>query len=331
MNHILPLPTIWQKLIFRYSDLQQPKIKPECSLIENLPIAKWNKELKGEYSIFSSKQIVLWEGTFNTQSRILMTYPPEISSSHFYLLYFKSTNHLNVRFNVNLPIDEQLLNAQSGFGSIIWASNVGLELMIPSNTEVIFQLHVIPKNTLTDYLKRPINITERKIAVFTESNVPLFYFSKDVPNFLDATTLIKKSSNNQQRREAILSRIIEYFSSNNEQTKGKLSLWNLQVILKIEQQICQIPADEKPNLVQIGQLFEYFPKNTATLFKQILGKSIQAYHCGIHMEYACWLLETQQLSIIEVSEQLDFKSKKTFSYMFKSHYLVNPKLYKVKS
>ena len=331
MNNIQSLTNVLKKITFHPADLRKNELFDEDEQIFNSWIENFYSGIDGKYSVFCSQQIVLWEGKLTTQSRLILTYPPETSSSHYYLLFFKSTNCLNIRVNVTVRINEKLLNVQSEAGSILWASNVGLELMIPTNTHVTFQLHVVPKTMLLKELESTTILITEKHKFFAESDVPLFYFSKKIsecPNLFDIN---KNKLYYQRKREDILNSMINYFSLNDELSNEKFTLWDFHKMLIIEQQIAKMPADLKPNLAQLAQLFNFSPRVFSKLFSQLFGKSITEYHCSIHMEYACWLLETQQLSVVEVSNQLEFKSKKMFSNMFKSHYLVNPKIYKAKA
>lgn len=330
MNNI-PLTKVLKKIAFQSTDLRRNELLDENKQIFNSRIENFYSEMDGRCSVFCSQQVVLWEGKLTTKSRLILTYPAETSSSHYYLLFFKSTNCLNVRVNLIVPVDEKLLNVQSGVGSILWASNVGLELMIPPNTYVTFQLHVVCKIMLLEELKSTTIFVTEKHKFFAESDVPLFYFSKKIFECPNLSNINKKKRYYHKKREDILNSMINYFSLNNELSDEKLTLWDFYKMLTIEQQITKMPADLKPNLAQLAQFFNFSPKVLSTLFSQLFGKSITEYHCGIHMEYACWLLETQKLSVIEVSNQLEFKNKKMFSNMFKSHYLVNPKIYKAKA
>ena len=321
-----------KKISVQASDLQKNELSNKNLQILDTPIDNFTGEMDGIYSVFYSQQVILWDGKLNTKSRIILTYPAEILSTHFYILYFKSTNCLNLRVNIDIPVNEILLNGQSGsgLGSFLWASNVGLEVMIPPNTQVDFQLIVVPKIQLLEQFKRTtLSITE-KLTIFGNSNVPLFFFSKEALPLVNLVALKKKSLNYTQKRSDILDILVKYFSLNNELSNEKCSLWDFQNMLTIEQHISQLPADLKPNLAQLAQLFNYFPQGFSKLFRQLFGKTMAEYHCAIHMEYACWLLETQQLSVYEVSDQLDFKNREMFNHMFKSHYFVTPKIYKVK-
>lgn len=333
MKNAQPPIDALKKITINPSDLQKKGLVNKNLQILDSPIENSETEINGEYSFFSSQQVGFWDTKFSTKSRVLLTYPAEILSTHFYLLYFKSTNCLNLRINIDIPVNEILLNGQSGsgLGSFLWASNVGLELMIPPNTQVNFQLLVIPKKQLLEQIKSTTSTACQKLTIFGNSNVPLFFFSKEAPALVDLVTLRKKSVNQKQKREEILNILIKYFSLNIELSNEKCTLWDFQNMLIIEQHISQLPADLKPNLTQLSQLFDYFPQAFSKLFRELFGKSIVEYHCAIHMEYACWLLETQQLSVCEVSDQLDFKNRKMFSQMFKSHYFVSPKIYKVKT
>lgn len=321
-----------KKICVQASDLQNNKLSNKNFQILDAPFNGIVDEIEGVYSVFCSQQVVLWDGKLNTKSRILLTYPAEISSTHFYILYFKATNCLNLRVNIDIPVNDILLNGQSGsgLGSFLWASNVGLEILIPPNTQVDFQLIVVSKKQLLAQLKKTTLLVSEKLNIFGSSNVPLFFFSKEVLALDNLVALKKKSVNYSQKRVDIIDTLVKYFSLNKELSNEKCSLWDFQNMLTIEQHISQLPADLKPNITQLAQLFNYFPPGFSKLFHQLFGKTIAEYHCAVHMEYACWLLETQQLSVYEVSNQLDFKNKKMFSLMFKSHYFVTPKIYKVK-
>lgn len=333
MKNTQPPNGVLKKITVQSSDLQKNGLSNKKIQISDSLIEGFKGEMDGIYSEFYSEQVGLWDGILNTKSRVILTYPAEILSTHFYLLYYKSTNRLNLRINIDLPVDEILLNGQSGvgLGSLLWASNVGLEVMIPPNTEVNFQLLVIPKIQLLEEIKITTLLVSDKLTIFGNSNVPLFFFSKEAHPLTNLFTLKKKTINYKQKRKDILAILVKYFSLNNELSNAKYSLRDFQNMLTIEQHISQLPADLKPNLTQLAPLFNYSPQAFSKLFRQLFGKSIAEYHCSIHMEYACWLLETQQLSVFEVSDQLEFKNRKMFSYMFKSHYLVNPKIYKAKT
>lgn len=332
MKNVQPPNSALKKITIHASDLQKNGLSNKNLQISDSPIEDYKSEMDGVYTVFCSQEVGLWDGKLNTKSRLILTYPAEILSTHFYLLYFKSTNCLNLRVNIDIPVNEIILNNQSGseLGSFLWASNVGLEIMIPPDTQVEFQLLVIPKKQLLEQIKRSTLSENQKLTIFGNSNVPLFFFSKEAPALINLVTLRKKSVNNKQKREEILAVLVKYFSLNNELSNEKCSLWDFQNMLIIEQHIAQLPVDLKPNLTQLSQLFDYFPQAFSKLFQELFGKTMAEYHCAIHMEYACWLLETQRLSIDEVSDQLDFKNRKMFSHMFKSHYLVSPKIYKVK-
>lgn len=333
MKNAQPPNGAFKKISVQASDLQKNELPNKNLQISEASIDGFTGEMDGIYSVFCSQQVVLWNGKLNTTSRIILTYPPEILSTHFYLLYFKSTNCLNLRVNLDIPVNEMLLNSQSGpgLGSFLWASNVGLEVIIPPNTQVDFQLLVVSKKQLLEQLERTTLSETEKLAIFGNSNVPLFFFSKEALPLANMVTLKKKSINYTQKRSDILDILVKYFSLYSEHSNEKCSLWDFQNMLTIEQHIAQLPIDLKPNLTQLAKLFNYPQQRFSKLFCQLFGKTMAEYHCAIHMEYACWLLEIQQLSIYEVSDQLDFKDSRMFSHRFKSHYSVSPKAYKLKS
>lgn len=333
MKNVQPPNDALTKILVQASDLQKNELPNKNYQITDAPIKKFKAYVDGIYSLFYSQRVVLWNGKLNTKSRIILTYPAEILSTHFYILYFKSTNCLNLRVNINIPVNEILLDVQSesGVGSFLWASNVGLEVMIPLNTQIDFQLLVVSKEQLLKHLKSNPVLVMEKLIIFGNSNVPLFHYSKAALSVATSVILNSKSLSYSQKRLDILDILVKYFSLNDGISNEKCTLLDFQNMLTIEQHISQLPAISKPNIPQLAQHFSYSQQRFSKLFRQLFGKTMAEYHCAIHMEYACWLLETQRLSVCEVSDQLDFKNSKMFSRRFKSHYFTTPKIYKLKA
>ncbi len=333
MENAPPPLSAYKKKILTAADLKKDEFINKNHLILDASVDDFTNEIDGVYSVFCSQQVIFWEGKLQTKSRILLSYPPEISSSHFYLLYFKSSNSLNIRVNIEIPVDEILLNGQSGsgLGSFLWASNVGIEVLIPPNTQVDFQLTVVHKEKLLEQMATTTLLQKEKLMMFGKSNVPLFFFSKEATPLANTANLHTNSINFFQKRAEILDILIEYLSLYMDISNEKCSLWDFQNMLAIEQYISHLPIDLKPNLAQLSNDFNYPQQRISKLFRQLFGKSTAEYHCAIHIERAAWLLEIEPLNIYEVSHLLDFKDSRMFSRRFKSHYLVSPKVYKSKS
>lgn len=333
MEYTLPPTSVYIKKKLKGSYLQKDEFIKKNHQILEAPIDDFSNEMEGIYSVFCSHQVVLWEGKLHTKSRILLSYPAEILSNHFYLLYFKSNYSLNIRVNLDIPVNEILLNGQSGsgIGSFLWASNVGVEVLIPPNSQVDFQLIVVSKKQLLEQMANSTLLKMEKLIIIGKSNVPLFFFSKEVVPLANLFNLPTKSNNYSQKRAKILDILINYFLLCIDNSNEKCSLWDFQNMLTIEQYISQLPIDIKPNLAQLANKFNYPQQKISKLFSQLFGRTTAEYHCAIHMEYATGLLEIERLNICEVSNLLDFKDSRMFSRRFKSYHSVSPKVYKCKS
>ncbi len=333
MKNAPPPLSAYKKKILTASDLKKDEFINRNHQILDTSIDDCTNEIDGVYSVFCSQQVIFWEGKLHTKSRILLSYPPEILSTHFYLLYFKSSNTLNIRVNLDIPVNEGLLNSQSGsgLGSFLWASNVGVEVLIPPDTQVDFQLIVVSKEQLLEQMANKTLLQREKLLMFGKSNVPLFFYSKETIPLPNMVNLQTNSINFFQKRVEILDLLIEYFSFSINISNEKCSLWDFQNILIIEQFISQLPIAIKPNLAQLSKDFNYPRLRISKLFRHLFGKSTAEYHCAIHMEYVAWLLEIEPLNIYEISRLLDCKDSRMFSRRFKSYYSVPPKVYKSKS
>lgn len=284
-------------------------------------------KLTGSYSVYSCENVIMWEGKFDFQSALRIDYKQEFNSTHFYLLNFQASQSLNIRARVEVPIEDKLLNNQSKSGTLFWSSNVGIDLMIPANTSLNFQLSIIPKSKLETYLNT--NLAKNKqLNLYVISRCPLFFFLPKNRSLNYSEPQIDKCLTPLFQPNCIIEKFVKYLMAVSEFSNESVTFWELYVALSIEEQLCEIPITEKPDIELLGKLFDILPKNLSTFFSQILGKTIHEYHRNIHLEYACWLLETQQLNVAEVSKYLGFKNRKLFWQMFRKHYEVNPKVYK---
>lgn len=333
MENALPPPCAYTKKILKAAYLQKDEFVNKNHQVLNASIDDFSSEIDGIYSLFSSQKVVLWEGKLHTKSRILLSYPPEILSTHIYLLYFKSNNYLNIKVNLDIPVNEILLNGQSGseLGSFLWASNVGVEVLIPPNTQVDFQLIVVSKKQLVEQMAITTLSQMNKHIIFGKSNVPLFFYSKGAIQLDNLLILQPKSTNYSRKRAMMFDIVINYFLLNMDQSNEICSLWDFQNMLTIEQYISELPINIKPNLAQLAKKFNYPQQKMSKLFSKLFGRTIAGYHCAIHMEYATGLFEIERLNICEVSNLLGFKDCRMFSHRFKSYHAVSPKVYKCKS
>ncbi len=323
----------YTKKILKAAYLQKDEFVNKNYQVLDASIDDFSNEINGIYSLFCSQKVVQWEGKIHTKSRILLSYPPEILSTHIYILYFKASNYINIKFNLNIPVNEILLNGQSGseLGSFLWASNVGVEVLIPPDTHVDFQLIVVSKKQLLAQMAITTLSQMNKHITFVKSNVPLFFYSKGAIQLDNLLTLQPKSTNYSRKRAQIFDIVINHFLLNMDYSNEICSLWDFQNMLTIEQYISQLPINIKPNLAQLAKKFNYPQQKMSKLFSKLFGSTIAEYHCAIHMEYATGLLEIERLNIGEVSNLLGFKDCRMFTHRFKSYHTVSPKVYRCRS
>jgi AraC-like DNA-binding protein len=300
-------------------------------IVENEEIKVPMHLLNGVYSKLSTKEITVWEIKVKLHEELMIAYTPDLNATHFFLLNFNATQFLNIRTNIDLSIDERLLNNQSKFSSLYWSSNVGIDFMLPVNTELSIQLFVIPKRHIIKFLKLKTSFANKKAQLIAESKSPLFYLLQTWTYFDYSVALINKSIEMKNQVSYIRSRLAKYLNLVNEISNGEFNLWELYIILSIEQELCKSSAVIRPDIEQIERDFNYPAKIILSLFNKIFGKSIYEYHRSIHMEYAKRLLETQQLSVLEVSDILGYKNSRIFSHVFSKYYMAAPKVYKPKT
>lgn len=80
----------------------------------------------------------------------------------------------------------------------------------------------------------------------------------------------------------------------------------------------------------ITEIYTYYPVSQSTLisyFKQRTGMTIVEYRNKKRMEYAAWLLETEDYQITTVANMVHLSCLSYFSRMFKAQYGITPKQY----
>ena len=89
---------MWKKLKIKNDDLLGNDLLSPQGLLLNVPIdEKFNDGTSGNVSFFKKKDIIIWEGCFQTDSGWIVSYYPTIKPSYFYLLSFESSKNLNTR------------------------------------------------------------------------------------------------------------------------------------------------------------------------------------------------------------------------------------------
>lgn len=313
-----------KKIVFHQDDLKKLSGKDGINTV-NEKIGKSQHEIKGVYTIVRNGGTVLFQSKIDTKHTLLIHYPAETRSDYFYLLFYESSSCLNFRTNTEVSIDEKILNHQSKSGSIFWTSNVDVEVMIPTQTTVDFQLIVVHKSIFDDFIKAKIVLNKDKLSLMANSSEGIFHFSNC---FYNTQKFIHGENNSIYQSDFAKESILEYLTLNIELSKYSFTLWSLFVVMFVEKKICDIPAIYKPNIEDLCQQFKYSESQLSKTFKQVFGIPVYKYHRHIHMEYARWLLETQQLNVGEVGEQLGYADRKAFSRTFKTHYMENPKFFK---
>ena len=314
-----------KKIVFHQDDLEKLSGKDGINIV-NEKIGKSQHEIEGVYTNVRNGGAVLFQSKIiDTKHTLLIHYPAEIRSECFYLLFYKSSSCLNFRTNTEVLIDEKILNHQSKSGSIFWTSNVDVEVMIPTQATVDFQLIVVRKSIFNDFIKVKKVLNKDKLSLMVNSSEGIFHFSNC---FYNTQKCIQGENNSIYQNDFAKESILEYLTLNIELSKYSFTLWSLFVVMFVEKKICDIPAIYKPNIEDLCKQFKCSESQLSKTFKQVFGIPVYKYHRHIHMEYARWLLETQQLNVGEVGEQLGYAHRKAFSRTFKTHYMENPKFFK---
>ena len=315
---------------FSFTRMNMDEENKKNTISENRKIKASSKLLNGTYSYLNTEEITIWEAKIKLNQKLIIEYIPDFDSTHYFLLNFNATQLLNIRINTDLTITEQLLNYQSKLSSFFWSSNVGINFMLPVNTELCFQLFMIPKKSIEGFLDLKVSLKNRKSQLIAKSKSPLFYLLQTWTYFEHSVALINKSVEKKLQVKAIKNKLIKYLNLVNEISNGEFNLWELYTVLSVEQELRKSVALIKPDIDQIEKKINCSITNIIPLFNKIFGKSILEYHKSIHMQNARKLLETRQLSILEVSDILGYKNCKLFSHMFKRYYMVTPKAFKPK-
>lgn len=216
-----------KKLKFENDDLLGNTLSTQKKVLINIPIGGFNNTIRGNYSFFKESKVVFWKSSIQTGSEIILSFCPSIKPSYFYLLSFESSKSLNRRISIDLPINANLLDNQSQKGSFFWVSSVGIELMIPPDTQIDFQLVGGTQSTLLNYLTPPF--------FNKKHNIPVFYFSAIFQNLFFNVNETKKKQNNVPR---IMGLITNYLITDNEKlSQEEVSFMNFYNTLLIEKMV----------------------------------------------------------------------------------------------
>lgn len=306
----------------------------DCYVSNNTNLANQNIKIDGvelKSTFLKHKQAILCEGKAKINREIILSYLAESNSDHFFLLYFKSNHKLNVRINAWLSFDEQILDKQAITGTLFWSSKVGIEVMIPKNSQIEFQIIATTQNDFNSYLSSLPKVLLNKRGHFLHFDSPFFYFSDKLEKTHDFNLLIDGRNPFKPTDNFLISTIISYLYIDFELWDNSYTPWEFYTILQIEKKLSHIPLGTKLSLNNLAVDCDIPNFNFSKIFYILFGMDINEYHRQIHMEYAKWLLETQNLSVTKVGEALGYKSGKQFSQAFKKHFYACPNLYRPKS
>jgi len=88
--------------------------------------------------------------------------------------------------------------------------------------------------------------------------------------------------------------------------------------------------DQSLHLAEIAAIVQMSPHYFASLFKQSTGFAPHQYVTKCRIEKAKQLLKKQELTIIEICQQVGFQSQSHFTKVFRQHTLITPKTYRDK-
>jgi AraC-like DNA-binding protein len=325
MKNIEKTNLLWNTLLLHKKDLEKLFCDSRANIVnEEVVMPKYT--IDGACTNVYDKQSILIQSKIDIKSTLRIHYPAEIKSDCLFLLFYRSNSSLNFRTNVDFAIDEKILNHQSKSGSVFWTSNVDIEVMIPAETTISFRFLVIRKSTLENFINSKKILNKDNLILITKSCRPIFHFSNFF--YTENDSMSKSDYHFIYQENAIQELILKYLKINIELSNDYFTLWHLFTAMLIEQKICNTPATDKPNIEDLCKQLNSCEFQLLKIFKQVFGMTISKYHRHIHMEYARWLLETQQLNVREVGEQLGYSDRRAFSHIFKTHYMGNPKIFK---
>ena len=79
------------------------------------------------------------------------------------------------------------------------------------------------------------------------------------------------------------------------------------------------------NIISLANAFDISPWHFQRLFKSIVGDSIGSYTRGRRLSLAATMLQTTQISIIDIAFEVGFSSHESFTRSFKNFYKYTPK------
>jgi AraC family transcriptional regulator len=88
--------------------------------------------------------------------------------------------------------------------------------------------------------------------------------------------------------------------------------------------------DRNITLTELSNVVNMSPHYFATLFKQSTGQSPHQYITKCRIETAKHLLAKQELTIVEISQQVGFQNQSHFTRIFRQHVKTTPKIYRDK-
>jgi AraC family transcriptional regulator len=88
--------------------------------------------------------------------------------------------------------------------------------------------------------------------------------------------------------------------------------------------------DQNITLAELSNIVKMSPHYFATLFKQSTGLSPHQYITKCRIETAKQLLIKQELTIVEISQQVGFQNQSHFTRVFRQHAKTTPKIYRDK-
>jgi AraC family transcriptional regulator len=88
--------------------------------------------------------------------------------------------------------------------------------------------------------------------------------------------------------------------------------------------------DQNITLAELSNVVKMSPHYFATLFKQSTGLSPHQYITKCRMEMAKQLLAKQELTIVEISQQVGFQNQSHFTRVFRQYVKITPKVYRDK-
>lgn len=166
-------------------------------------------------------------------------------------------------------------------------------------------------------------------ACLMDPGATVFRRISNLPFFIDLLNRILISYNRGSRETAQLwleAALLEFWGQTREDAALRHGSWN-----RIVEEICSmvhLRFANPPTLDELARKYGYSPDYLSRMFKAVMNMNFSQYVINSRLSQARLLLQTTQLSVEEIAEQLGYYDACHFVKQFKKHVGQTPHSYK---